>query len=76
MQAKLGLWKLWLCKGESLAGRKKSSEVADSYCHRLAEGSRGSLLTRVCSESSLALCSSESNFSISRGRRNCREKHL
>lgn len=39
MQAKAGLWKLWLCKGESLAGREKASEVAGScYCHRSAVG--------------------------------------
>lgn len=40
-----------------------------------AEGSGGSLLTRVCRESSLALCRSESIFSMSKGSRNCRERH-
>lgn len=61
-----------------LAGRRarKWLAAATATDQLWAEGSRGSLLTRVCSESSLALCSSESNFSISRGRRNCREKHF
>lgn len=27
MQAELGPWKLWLCKGESLAGREKGSAL-------------------------------------------------
>lgn len=39
MQAKLGPWKLWVCKGESLAGREKGPEVAGGCCcHRPAMG--------------------------------------
>lgn len=41
-----------------------------------ADGSGGCLLTRVCRESSLALCRSESIFSMSRGSRNCRKRWL
>lgn len=63
---------------QALQGRAFSCQTQERCCcwHRPAVGSGGSLLTRVCRASSLALCRSESIFSMSRGSRNYRKRWL